>query len=338
SPLLIILGAVVLPLGSASASLCSSSRRSVLHSPVLPFSGGLRSRSGGDALGRRWFRSYSAAHALVLGGSISGSVRRWKWAGPRLGDFSRRGASDALEEPALQGRLAQLRREHRWDWAELLSACRTAGSSRSQTCVLIDRPLHASNVGSVLRQAAVLQGAEDSGSDAVSALLLSDSSGDRAIATEKFLKSVLRISLGARHELPEDSRTRLVVLPSGDPTWALQELRREGYILCALENREACSDGAAAPPAIALWDAPLDGDRVVFIAGGEDCGLSDDLLSICDHQCFVPGASCKLAVGKAERDKLGQVGQNPTLNLAHAVVIALYERRRQLCKARRRES
>lgn len=195
--------------------------------------------------------------------------------------------------------------------------------------MLIDNPKHASNVGSVLRQASVLQG--PMGADAISAVLLSSSSPDAVPLTERFLKSALRISLAARH--PLDHATRLVVLPRGNPVWALEALRAEGYVLCALENKEACSvrQGAGAPQRI--WDAPLGRpERLLFLAGGEETGLSPELLNLCDGQCFIPGAECPLAIGQAFREELGQEGQNPSMNLAHAVVIALYERRRQLAQ------
>uniref|UniRef100_A0A7S3M9W2 tRNA/rRNA methyltransferase SpoU type domain-containing protein n=1 Tax=Spumella elongata TaxID=89044 RepID=A0A7S3M9W2_9STRA len=94
-----------------------------------------------------------------------------------------------------------------------------------------------------------------------------------------------------------------------------------------MENKEACGCG----PAQALWQAPLaKHPKVAFLAGGEDVGLSERILDLCHLQCFIPGAECPLALGADLRRDLGQVGYNPTLNLAHAVVIALYERHRQL--------
>eukprot|EP00930_Biecheleria_cincta_P099678 TRINITY_DN9128_c0_g1_i1.p1 TRINITY_DN9128_c0_g1~~TRINITY_DN9128_c0_g1_i1.p1 ORF type:complete len:311 (+),score=48.39 TRINITY_DN9128_c0_g1_i1:31-963(+) len=230
-----------------------------------------------------------------------------------------------------EGRLAKLRARHRWNVEELLDACRN--NTGTQTCVLIDRPIHPSNVGSVLRQATVLQ--SPGNYDSVSAVILSCSIAAQqasAFPSEKFMKSALRISLAARHSL-QGPCTRLVAL-QGHPKSALQALRQEGYTICALENREVCIDGARAPPSMAIWDAPLaESERLLFLAGSEDCGLSDELLQFCDMQAYIPGAACDLAPGKSERQKLGQQGQNPSLNLAHAVVIALYERRWQvICK------
>ncbi|CAJ1328849.1 unnamed protein product [Effrenium voratum] len=224
-----------------------------------------------------------------------------------------------------ESHLAKLRRDHRWSFEELLSRSRAAGGP--QTMVLIDGPLYASNVGCVLRQAAVLQppGAED----ALSALLLAASEPSRLTHTavfpsERFLKNAVRISLAERQLLPQ--RTRMVTLPEPEQaTMALEALRREGFVLVALENLEAC-DGESEP--LALWAAPLSAERVLFVAGGENHSLRPELLALCDVQCFIPSASCPLTPGTGWD---GDETHNPSLNLAHAVVIALYERRRQLC-------
>eukprot|EP00913_Durusdinium_trenchii_P032385 g30322.t1 len=117
----------------------------------------------------------------------------------------------------------------------LLQQCRT--NDGTQTCVLLDEPLHAANVGSILRQAAVLQSPTQP--DGVSAVLLSRTAANaraaEAIFSEKFLKNVLRISLAERQAL--EHATRLVILPTG-PLEPLKQLRQQGFVLLALENLE----------------------------------------------------------------------------------------------------
>jgi len=236
----------------------------------------------------------------------------------------------SLEDDSETSRLASLRQKHRWSFNALLAAIRGSTGAlqggQTHTCVLIDHPRHAANVGSVLRQASILQG--PGSGDAVSAVLLGTSSGALG-PTERFLKSAIRISLAAKH--PLDHGSRLVVLPPGDLAWALDALRAEGYQLCALENMESCSQAPSAPPVYPVWDAPLGQHaRLLFLAGGEDKSLAPEIICMCDFQCYVPAVECSLAAGAAARRELGQTGQNPTLNLAHAVVLAIYERRRQL--------
>eukprot|EP00439_Symbiodinium_sp_Y106_P085247 s97_g27.t4 len=216
--------------------------------------------------------------------------------------------------------------------------------------VLIDGPQYASNVGS----AAVLQ----SPSDVLAAVLLasSKSSPQSAISasfpSEKFLKNVVRISLADRpanqtrgvttfritsnfqgtgtiiaelvRQALRRGAARLVVSP-GDPRPALRELQRAGYHLVGLENLEACSI-----PSSALWSSPLSHSKLCFVAGGEAQSLSPEILDMCDQQCHIPALNFDMAGTKSERLQLGQESHTPSLNLAHAVVIALYERRRQL--------
>uniref|UniRef100_A0A7S0B8L7 tRNA/rRNA methyltransferase SpoU type domain-containing protein n=1 Tax=Pyrodinium bahamense TaxID=73915 RepID=A0A7S0B8L7_9DINO len=149
---------------------------------------------------------------------------------------------------------------------------------------------------------------------------------------------MVQVSLAARHQVLQQ-QTRLVVLPPGDPIEALSALRGEGFILVALENKEACCVCEDVPPAMPLWDTPLGTcDRVLFLAGGEDRGLPRTLLGLSDYQCYIPAAACPLATCADQRRALGQEGQNPSLNLAHAVVIALYERRRQLARRAERRA
>ncbi|CAK9005863.1 ATP synthase subunit delta, partial [Durusdinium trenchii] len=263
--------------------------------------------------------------ALVLGSGLrthlgANSLRR--------GHLPRRAGESAGKE----SHLAQLRRKYRWSVEELLQQCRT--NDGTQTCVLLDEPLHAANVGSILRQAAVLQSPTQP--DGVSAVLLSRTAANaraaEAIFSEKFLKNVLRISLAERQAL--EHATRLVILPTG-PLEPLKQLRQQGFVLLALENLEAClplrdhgrrplRKTASSP--VPLWCCKaLAAPRVVFVAGGEAQSLRRDVLELCDWQCYIPAASCPL-VGDIQDEQT----HNPTLNLAHAVVIALYERRRQL--------
>merc|ERR1712194_253633 len=122
-----------------------------------------------------------------------------------------------------------------------------------------------------------------------------------------------------RHMLVQP-QPRLVTLPAGEAESVLLRLRAEDFFLVALENSEACAVGQQAPPVLPLWEAPLGQQRLAFLVGSEDTGLPRTMLELCDLQAFIPGAECSLA----------QEGHNPTLNLAHAAVIALYERRRQL--------
>ncbi|CAE7268308.1 atpD [Symbiodinium sp. CCMP2456] len=223
-----------------------------------------------------------------------------------------------------ESRLAQLRRDHRWSLEELLAQIQRAPRG-TQTCVLIDGPQYASNVGSVLRQAAVLQ----SPSDVLAAVLLASSKSSphsersASFPSEKFLKNVVRISLADRQALRRGA-ARLVVSP-GDPRPALRELQRAGYHLVGLENLEACS-----VPSLPLWSSPLSHSKLCFVAGGEAQSLSTEILDMCDQQCHIPALNFDMAGTKSERLELGQESHTPSLNLAHAVVIALYERRRQL--------
>lgn len=252
-------------------------------------------------------------------------IRLCRWPRrPSAGSAGARRASTAGR--AWGASLAALRGRHRWDLEELLRAVRQCPGG-TQTLVLMDQPQHPSNVGSVLRQAAVLQ--PEACADGVCAVLLGGPGGG---PSERFLKSALRVSLAARQHLP--APPRLVALPpGGDVAEVLCALRREGFFLVGLENQEACRDDEAAPPAVALWDGPLGAhNRVLLLAGGEHSGLPRALLGLCDCQCYVPAAPCPLAAGAEQRRALGQAGQNPSLNLAHALVLALYERRRQLAR------
>lgn len=240
--------------------------------------------------------------------------------------WQRSSASGAGKE----SHLSSLRRTYRWTFEELLKQCR-AQHGGTQTCVLIDGPLHAANVGCIMRQAAVLQppGSEDG----ISAVLLAASNPPKeakvakaSFPSEKFLKNVVRISLAERQSLP--SPTRLVTLSQG-PLTALRALREEGFVLVALENLEACSPSEPYPATVSLWNLqlPLNAPRLAFVAGGEAQSLQLDLLQLCDWQSYIPAARCPLNV---KEQNVGEETHNPTLNLAHAVVIALYERRRQL--------
>jgi len=275
------------------------------------------------------------------------------------------GTAALLENSAAalcEGRVAALRREHLCTFeahlAEIRATAAFDGSVRSSptaagrrvdssvaagciepcmtTSVLLDNVRYASNAGSVLRHLAILHGG------GLSALILSSSSPSSPSSTAcaghsgAFLKNVLRISLAATQTTRP--RTQLVVLPPGDPSWALQTMRSEGYHLTALENCEACSPKEDDTLVTALWDAPLACvRRLLFVAGGEDRSLAPEILRLCDHQCYVPGVSHPpTLVGantRAARRELGEHWHNPTLNLAHAVVIALYERRRQVAAA-----
>mmetsp|Transcript_11825 Transcript_11825/g.24526 ORF Transcript_11825/g.24526 Transcript_11825/m.24526 type:complete len:327 (-) Transcript_11825:79-1059(-) len=264
--------------------------------------------------------------ALCMTPEVRGAgIRLCRWRRPSAGSAAARRASTAARAEGAS--LAALRSRHRWDLEELLQAVRRCPGT--QTLVLMDRPQHPSNVGSVLRQAAVLQ--PEACADGVCAVLLGGPL-EGGGPSERFLKSALRVSLAARQRLP--APPRLVALPpGGDVAEVLRALRREGFFLVGLENREACCDDEAAPPTVALWDGPLGAhDRVLLLAGGEHSGLPRALLGLCDCQCYVPAAPCPLAAGAERRRALGQAGQNPSLNLAHALVLALYERRRQLAR------
>lgn len=158
------------------------------------------------------------------------------------------------------------------------------------TAVLLDGVKYAANVGAVQRQLSVLQG--QSGSDCVSALLLANSRAPANVDsgyTNAFCKKVLRISMAEMQASRPPAP--LVLLPQGDLTATLKRLRSAGYVFIALENFEACCRDAAAPSILPLWDVPLgEHERVLFLAGGEVCGLGPNLLRECDFQCYIPGA------------------------------------------------
>lgn len=230
-------------------------------------------------------------------------------------------------------RQAVLRRKHLWSLDTLLAAIRARSSPASHTLVLLDNVRYAANVAVVLRHLSVLLGSNEEDSE-LTALLLSRSRPEELPElgfSRQFLKSTFRIALVEVHK--SRPTTPLVVLPDGEITGVLNKLRDEGYLLVALENVEACLDEADAPPQLPIWDAALGarGSRVLLIAGGEDCGLGPEVLRCCDFQCYVPSSTpCSLAIGAALRQELGEEGQNPTMNVAGAATVAVYERLRQL--------
>lgn len=221
-------------------------------------------------------------------------------------------------------RKEELRLQTRMNLHQLIVELQDTGRNREETLVLLDCAQFGANVGSIVRQATALEG--------TTAVLLSSSRGPEHAMTEKMLRTASRISMVERHLTVKEKNTRLVVLPTGDIDDTLTLFVEMGFSLIALENKEACEDNSpnSASRTCALWNAPLQGEKVLFIAGGESVGLSMELLAKCNFKCFIPAVECPLARAKEAREIMFQDGINPSLNMAQAVGIALYERKRQL--------
>lgn len=89
---------------------------------------------------------------------------------------------------------------------------------------------------------------------------------------------------------------------SKDPLESMIELRKEGYILIALEitaNSISLADFTA--------QLALSGQKICLIPGSESQGLDADLLNACDQAIHIP-----------------MFGENSSMNVIHACAIASY--------------
>ncbi|CAJ1391855.1 unnamed protein product [Effrenium voratum] len=137
-----------------------------------------------------------------------------------------------------------------------------------QDVVIVDRAKYAGNIGSILRHMPILGGAQ---------VLFLANSGHRPdspypIYPRSFVKEVMRVSMARNYK---DFKSKLCILEGGDGKEELLELaqilKRNGFCLVALENREVFEDKAQMASlsyhsiyAGAMPDAPA-----AFVFGGE---------------------------------------------------------------------